>query len=79
MHPRIGLVNVFLTRVVGLEEAPFNIATILGMGWVQGLSLAPIAFIMTAAVLKAIDPAAILETVRTGASGIGRGDRVLKV
>ena len=57
MHPRIGLVNVFLTRVVGLEEAPFNIATILGMGWVQGLSLAPIAFIMTAAVLKAIDPA----------------------
>ena len=31
------------------------------------------------AFLKAIDPAAILETVRTGASGIGRGDRVLKV
>ena len=30
------------------------------------------------AFLKAIDPAAILETVRTGASGIGRGDRVLK-
>jgi iron(III) transport system permease protein len=57
MHPRIGLVNVFLTRVVGFSEAPFNIATILGMGWVQGLSLAPIAFIMTAAVLKAIDPA----------------------
>ncbi len=57
MHPRIGLVNVFLTRVVGFSEAPFNIATIIGMGWVQGLSLAPIAFIMTAAVLKAIDPA----------------------
>ena len=57
MHPRIGLVNVFLMRVVGFEEAPFNIATIVGMGWVQGLSLAPIAFIMTAAVLKAIDPA----------------------
>jgi acetolactate synthase-1/3 small subunit len=31
------------------------------------------------AFLKAIDPTAILETVRTGASGIGRGDRVLKV
>jgi len=31
------------------------------------------------AVLKAIDRAAILETVRTGASGIGRGDRVLRV
>ena len=31
------------------------------------------------AFLKAIDSAAILETVRTGASGIGRGDRVLRV
>jgi acetolactate synthase I/III small subunit len=29
--------------------------------------------------LNAIERSAILETVRTGASGIGRGDRVLKV
>ena len=29
--------------------------------------------------LQAIDPAAILETVRTGASGIGRGERMLRV
>jgi acetolactate synthase-1/3 small subunit len=31
------------------------------------------------AFLNAIDASAILETVRTGASGIGRGDRILKV
>ncbi len=31
------------------------------------------------AFLEAIDKGAILETVRTGASGIGRGDRILKV
>lgn len=31
------------------------------------------------AFLEAIDDSAILETVRTGASGIGRGDRILKV
>ncbi|MDR2219121.1 MAG: acetolactate synthase small subunit [Methylobacillus sp.] len=30
------------------------------------------------AFLEAIDKGAILETVRTGASGIGRGDRILK-
>ena len=29
--------------------------------------------------LKALDRAAILETVRTGASGIGRGERVLRI
>ncbi|OFZ68605.1 MAG: acetolactate synthase small subunit [Betaproteobacteria bacterium RBG_16_58_11] len=31
------------------------------------------------AFLEALDPSAILETVRTGACGIGRGERILKV
>jgi acetolactate synthase-1/3 small subunit len=31
------------------------------------------------AFLDAIEKSAILETVRTGASGIGRGERILKV
>lgn len=31
------------------------------------------------AFLESLDKAAILETVRTGASGIGRGDRILKI
>ena len=31
------------------------------------------------AFLDALDKTAILETVRTGASGIGRGDRILKI
>jgi acetolactate synthase-1/3 small subunit len=31
------------------------------------------------AYIESIDKVAILETVRTGASGIGRGDRILKV
>jgi acetolactate synthase-1/3 small subunit len=31
------------------------------------------------AFLEAVDHAAILETVRTGASGIGRGERILRV
>jgi acetolactate synthase-1/3 small subunit len=30
------------------------------------------------AFLEALEPSVILETVRTGASGIGRGDRILK-
>jgi iron(III) transport system permease protein len=56
MHPRIGLFNALATQVFGFTNAPFNIASIVGMGWVQGLNLAPISFIMTAAVLRAIDP-----------------------
>lgn len=56
LHPRIGLVNGWLVKHFGLSEGPFNIASIAGMGWVEGLNLAPVAFIMTAAVFWAMDP-----------------------
>jgi iron(III) transport system permease protein len=56
LHPRIGLINTWAMATFGLTEAPLNIATIAGMGWIQGLNLAPVAFIMTAAVFRAMDP-----------------------
>ena len=56
LHPRIGLLNVLLVSTFHLSAPPFNITTILGMGWVQGLNLAPLAFIMTAAVFRSMDP-----------------------
>lgn len=57
LHPRIGILNQLLMSLFGLTQAPFSITTVLGMGWVQGLNLAPLAFIMTAAVFRAMDPA----------------------
>ena len=56
LHPRIGLLNQFLIHIVHLIDTPLNISTIIGMGWVQGLNLAPLAFIMTAAVFRSMDP-----------------------
>ena len=56
LHPRIGMANIWLMQTFGITGPVFNIATILGMGWVQGLNLAPLAFIMTAAVFRAMDP-----------------------
>jgi iron(III) transport system permease protein len=56
LHPRIGLLNVFLVRTFHLSAPPFNITSIVGMGFVQGLNLAPLAFIMTAAVFRSMDP-----------------------
>jgi iron(III) transport system permease protein len=56
LHPRIGMINTLLMALLGLENAPFNIATIVGMGWVQGLSLASLTFIMTAATFRALNP-----------------------
>ena len=56
LHPRIGLLNQLLVTSLHLANPPFNINTIAGMGWVQGLNLAPLAFIMTAAVFRSLDP-----------------------
>ncbi len=56
LHPRIGLLNQFLMHAFHLAKAPLNILSVVGMGWVQGLNLVPLAFIMTAAVFRAMDP-----------------------
>ena len=68
LHPRIGLVNAWLRLSFGVREPPFNILTVGGMGWVQGLSLAPLAFIMTAAVFRAMDPTLEESARASGAS-----------
>ncbi|MGZ0244788.1 MAG: ABC transporter permease [Alphaproteobacteria bacterium] len=69
MHPRIGMVNRWLMDLFNLSEAPFNIATITGMGWVEGLGLASLAFVMTSPIFKALNPA--LEEAST-VHGLGR-------
>ena len=56
LHPRIGMVNTALMALFGLKTAPFNIGNLWGMGWVQGLALAPVAFVMSSVVLRAMDP-----------------------
>lgn len=56
-HPRIGILNRWLVDLAGFESGPVNIATPVGMGFVQGLNLASLAFILTAQVFRAMNPA----------------------
>jgi iron(III) transport system permease protein len=74
LHPRIGLINGWLVAHLGLAQPPFDIAGIAGMGFVQGLDLAPVAFIMTAAVFGAMDPSLeeCAETCGAGALAVAR-------
>jgi iron(III) transport system permease protein len=69
LNPRIGLLNVALQSLFGLKTAPFNIASLLGMGLVEGLSLAPLAFVMTAIVFRAVDPT-LDEAARIGGASM---------
>lgn len=55
-HSRIGILNRWLIDLFGFETGPINIATPIGMGFVQGLSLASLAFILTAQMFRAMNP-----------------------
>ena len=55
-HQRIGFLNRWATQAFSLSEAPINIATPIGMGFVQGLSLAALGFILTAQMFRAMNP-----------------------
>ncbi len=76
LHPRIGMVNLWLMRLLGLSQAPLSITTVTGMGWVQGLSLASLAFVLTSASFRSMDPA--LEEAAT-VHGAGFGQMLKRV
>ena len=69
LHPRIGLGNIWLMEAFGLSEAPISITNIIGMGWVLGLNLTPLAFIMTGSVFRAMDPS-LEEAARIGGANL---------
>ena len=58
LDPRIGLINVALRSVFGWsgDSGPFDIYTLYGMCFVQGLRLVPSAFLMIAASFRSMDP-----------------------
>ena len=56
LHPRIGIVNRWLMSILPIDEAPVNIGSVAGMGFVQGLGFVPLAFIMIAPAFRNMDP-----------------------
>jgi iron(III) transport system permease protein len=55
LSPNIGVVNRFLMQIFGLEEAPLNIYSIVGMTFAQGLSLVPSGYFILLPVFTAMD------------------------
>jgi len=58
-HPRIGVINIFLMQLFGFKSAPLNVATLGGIGFVQGLTLTPLAYVMISAALRSMNPALV--------------------
>jgi iron(III) transport system permease protein len=68
LDQQIGILNVFAVDVLGFDQPPFNLVSYVGMGWVQGLSLVPIFFIMTSSSFRAMD-ASLEEAAQASGAG----------
>lgn len=56
LSPRIGFINRALMDLFNLQNPPFDIFSMAGMIWVEGLHLSPLVFVMMAAAFHSIDP-----------------------
>ena len=76
LNPNNGLINVTLVKLFGLEKGPFNIYSIPGLIFVEGLILTPLAFLIISAALKGMDPS-LEESAKTlGSSEFGVARRI---
>jgi len=54
--PQIGIINLVMQNWLGLAEPPFDIYSLAGMIWVDGLHYSPMAFLLMTAAFRAMDP-----------------------
>lgn len=54
--PRIGFINVALMHLFGLSKPPFNVYSLSGMIFIEGLRAVPTAFLMLVPLLRSMDP-----------------------
>ncbi len=66
--PKIGIVNLTLMNMFGLQEPVFNIYSMWGMIWVDGLHYSPVAFLLMTAAFRAMDPSLEESAMMSGAN-----------
>src|SRR6195256_5821863 len=66
--PKIGLLNVIPQRLFDTDYVFFNIYTMTGMIWTDGLHYSPMAFLLMTAAFRSMDPALEESALMCGAS-----------
>jgi iron(III) transport system permease protein len=67
--PKIGLVNLSLQWLTGLDHVFVDVYSLWGMAFVDGLHYSPLAFLLMTAAFRAMDPA-LEEAALTSGAGI---------
>src|SRR5258707_5117352 len=65
--PKIGLVNLLLQSWFNTDHVFFNVYTLWGMIWVDGLHYSPMAFLLMTAAFRSMDPALEESAAMSGA------------
>jgi iron(III) transport system permease protein len=66
--PKIGIFNLLLQSWFGTGAVFFNVYTLWGMIWVDGLHYSPMAFLLMTAAFRSMDPALEESAAMSGAS-----------
>ncbi len=66
--PKIGILNEVLEDLFGLRHHVFDIYSLWGMVWVDGLHYSPMAFLLMSAAFRAMDPALEESAMMSGAN-----------
>jgi len=71
LSPRTGAINHLLMSAFGLSAPPFNIYSLTGMTFVEGLALVPSAFLIISPAVRNIDPS-LEESALVSGAGMAR-------
>ena len=55
LSPKIGLINIVIKGLLGLESAPFNVYSMWGMIWAEAIHLYPLVFLLMSAAFRNMD------------------------
>ena len=55
LSPKIGLINIVVKELLGLEGAPFNVYSMWGMIWTESIHLYPLVFLLMSAAFRNMD------------------------
>ena len=66
--PKIGILNLVMQGWFGFEAPPFDIYSLGGMIWVDGLNYSPMAFLLMTAAFRAMDPSLEESATMSGAN-----------
>jgi iron(III) transport system permease protein len=68
LSPKIGLINIVVRDLLGLNSAPFNVYSMWGMIWAESIHLYPLVFLLMSAAFRNMDTSLEEAALASGSS-----------